>query len=389
MFSPFTCILCFLVGVYLWRKAQNRPETNMAISLLFMFSIGAGLDFAMSISPDRSTGLIFAQGVIFVALVCMGMIFYLSMRQLPATKVETLLRFRYASVVIVFAVATAVALTINEMGLDRWGYNVLPSLGLTLAILTYFIYVVLSIAVLAYAGLKSDDKIMKRKVMMIAIALPMPLIYGLTTILIESLSDFRFARPIMPGFTIMVLLIAYAIWRYKLFIEVPAVAETKPLTAPRPQAQTQLGRTYLVESKKVTMAYELLMDDLSKGAHGLIITREHPEMVREAWGLAATPILWLASTSGRDRIDPTNLSILQHTIVEHLRRGERPIILMDGLEYLLANNKEEKVLQMVLGLRDEIIVAQGKLIVPVDPRTMEPKTLAFFERDLEIVMHGE
>ena len=389
LFSPVTSALCFIIGLFLLKASKGRPEMRMAIGLLFMFSIGAALDTAMSFSPNKDMALLFGRAVIFVAEMCIATVFYLSLTQLPAKLADRVIRRRREFFIVIAIIATLIGLTVSKISYDRWGYSINISLGLSLAITAYILLAFASIGVLIYSSTREGDRDAKVKTAIICLALPMPLIYSIVTTVIEDVTRTPFPRPLMPGFTIMVLLVAFAIWRYKLFIAVPAVCEEMPLAAPKVTNQTQLGRTYLVESKKSTMAYELLVDDLAKGAHGLIITREHPEQVRETWGLQTTPILWLSSNSGKDRIDPTNLSIIQHTVIEHLKRGERPIVLLDGLEYIFSNNKEEKVLQLVLSLRDEIIVSQGKLILPVDPLTMEPRTLAYIERDLEIVMHGE
>jgi len=389
LFSPVTSMLCVLLAFYLYKNSTNRKETRYAIELVLLFAMGAAMDFFMSISPDPATALVFGQLVIFIAEVMMGNMLYLCLKQLPSGMTEGLFARRRLMMAIVGIIGFLVAINISDLHYDKWGYSIAPSFGLSLAITVFFLYVLVCISVLVVAGLKSQEKVMRKRVTVLAMALLMPFIYSSVTSTAESVSDLTFARPLMPAFTIMVLLVAFAVWRYRLFIEVPAVSEEKPLLPSSPKVTTQLGRSYLVESRRADMAYDLLLDDLSKGANGLIITRDHPETVKEDKGLSTTPILWLTSSPGKGRIDPTNLSILQHTITEHLRNGHNPVIFLDGLEYLLANNKEDKVLQLVLALRDEIIVSQGKLIVPVDPRTMDPRSLAFFERDLEVVMHGE
>jgi hypothetical protein len=389
LLSPLTSVLALLIGVYLYRSGKNRPEIKPALMLTLLLSVGAALDFALSITPNETLALIFGRVLIFTAEICIGAIMFMSLMQLPPQISGRILKRKNELLGGIVIIAALVALNINELSHDEWGYGVAPSFGLNLGIAAYLGFTIASMSILTYSCRMSDDRIVKRKMTWMAAALPMPLLYAMATAGIESVTNFHFPRPIMPGFTIMVIMIAYAVWRYKLFIEVPAIRESRPLMAAPRSSPTQLGKSYLVEAKKPDMAYGMLLDDLALGAHGLIITREHPELVRESRGLATTPILWLTSTTGRDRIEPTNLSILQHTIIEHLRRGESPVILLDGLEYILANNKIEKVLQLVLALRDEIIVAEGKFIVPVDPRTMDPRSLAFFERDLEVVLYSD
>ncbi len=166
----------------------------------------------------------------------------------------------------------------------------------------------------------------------------------------------------------------------------PQREDNSQLRAPTaPRTQLRPGQGYLFEAKRSDRAYEVFLDALREGKEGLVISREHPDIVRQKYSLAKTPIVWLTSHPGSERVDPTNLSILQHTVNEFLKRSKEAVILLDGVEYLMLNNRMEKVLQVVLTLKDEVAISEGILLLPVDPETFETRALALLERDFEIV----
>ncbi len=152
------------------------------------------------------------------------------------------------------------------------------------------------------------------------------------------------------------------------------------------------GCCLLVESKGSDRAYHMFIDRVAMGYNGLVISRTHPERVREEYGLANAPVIWLASLPGPDRVDPTNLSILQNTIVDFIRKGERSVIILDGLEYIISNNPLEKVLRMFYLVKDEMMFRNSKLdggsdavlIIPLDIEVLSPRELALFEREFDI-----
>ncbi len=96
-------------------------------------------------------------------------------------------------------------------------------------------------------------------------------------------------------------------------------------------------------------------------------------------------MIWLATQPGPDRVDPTSLSILQHTIVDFLQKGPPSVILLDGLEYLMSENQSEKVLRFVYTLRDLVTVSNSQLLVSLDPEVLELRDLAKLEREFELI----
>lgn len=149
------------------------------------------------------------------------------------------------------------------------------------------------------------------------------------------------------------------------------------------------GRSYVVEESPPNISFDAFVNILSSTkegapqAVGLAVTRQHPDLIRQKYGLEKTPIYWLATRAGPDVISPTNLGILAHTIIQFIDANPTGIVLLDGIEYLVSNNDFNKVLRMIDQINDHISQSKAVMIIPVDPRAFEQKELALLERNME------
>src|SRR4030067_1586208 len=79
------------------------------------------------------------------------------------------------------------------------------------------------------------------------------------------------------------------------------------------------GRTYVIEEAPPNISFDAFVNILStaseegKKAVGIAISRQHPDIIRQKYGLEATPILWLAARGGGDGISPPHPPLLSHT----------------------------------------------------------------------------
>jgi hypothetical protein len=173
---------------------------------------------------------------------------------------------------------------------------------------------------------------------------------------------------------------AYAIFRQKLFMLRP-VTETAQVLSQTSSKEPRRG--ILVKDKTGDRAYQLFVAELAAGGQGLIITRKHPEQVRERYGLRDTPILWLSTKAGPDSVDPSSVNILTHTALQFLKTGKSTVVFLDGLEHLAAYNRLEDVMHLVYVLKDAAVVTSSQLIVAVDQEAMGDKGISLLERELE------
>ena len=154
----------------------------------------------------------------------------------------------------------------------------------------------------------------------------------------------------------------------------------------------QPGKTYIVEESPPDLSFDAFVNILSTTEEvcnkilGLAVSRQHPDLIRQKYGLEKTPIFWLATRAGQDVIAPTNLGILTHTMVKFVEDTTCGVILLDGLEYLVSNNDFNKVIRVINQVNDHIAQSQCRLIIPVDPRAFDEKELALLERNMEKIV---
>lgn len=150
------------------------------------------------------------------------------------------------------------------------------------------------------------------------------------------------------------------------------------------------GKSYIVEESPPDISFDAFVniisttsDGLCKKAVGLAISRQHPDLIKQKYGLEQTPLYWLATRTGQDVISPTNLGILTHTLIQFIEQNPCGVILLDGLEYLVSNNDFNKVLRVIDQVNDQISQSTAIMIIPVDPRAFDTKELALLERNVE------
>jgi hypothetical protein len=119
--------------------------------------------------------------------------------------------------------------------------------------------------------------------------------------------------------------------------------------------------------------------------HGLVVTREYPEGLREKHRLQVTPIIWLTESPGERRIAPTSLTILADTIMRFMESNPNSIVLIEGLEYLVTFNELKKVLRMLDSLNETAWITKSRLILALNPAAFDPKDLALLERDRTVL----
>lgn len=149
------------------------------------------------------------------------------------------------------------------------------------------------------------------------------------------------------------------------------------------------GKCYVVEEAPPAISFDAFSNLISAADRrdgktvGMAVTRQHPDLVRQKYGLEKTTIYWLATRAGDGVISPTNLGILTQTMVKFVEDNENGVILLDGLEYLVSNNDFNKVLRAIDQVSDHISQSGSRMIIPVDPRAFEPRELALLERNME------
>jgi two-component system cell cycle response regulator len=143
------------------------------------------------------------------------------------------------------------------------------------------------------------------------------------------------------------------------------------------------GAGYVVIEAKPSHSFEIFKDLVTHGAQGLCITRTPPKTIVQQYGLEKTPILWLSRVANAKNCvrpsPPENIAMA----VEHFISVSRDsVVLLDGLEYLIAHNDFASVLALLHDMNENVSLQDSILLIPLDPRAIEDREFALIRRDL-------
>ncbi len=151
------------------------------------------------------------------------------------------------------------------------------------------------------------------------------------------------------------------------------------------KVELQKSFTYLIEEERTNRAYTLLQDGIKQGMKAFCITRQYPAKIKSKYELGSLPILWLSNVGKENAIRPKDLEKMSMHIEQFLA-GEGGIILLDGLEFLITNNKFLTVLRLIQSLRDQVAINQSILMLSVNPLTLEKHQLNLLEREVDVTL---
>lgn len=189
-----------------------------------------------------------------------------------------------------------------------------------------------------------------------------------------------FAIPVSFGFII------YAITRYKMFVLPPMVKFLLP--APEAGLKTKLkyklkeGGSYLIKEEEFERGPKIFRDLTTHDIPGIWLTTSSPNKIREKYGLARTPVLYLTSRSVSDEmvLPPDRLDKAIDVISFYFLRPYRSVVFVDCLKELVVINGFEKALDFLSKLGKMCSQKNSNLIVQIDPGKFEKKQLAAIEK---------
>jgi hypothetical protein len=378
-------ISCLFLGVYiLWKKPYLKVSQTFLVSMC-MVAITTAFSFLLQNAQDEFTANLFGIGVmisdILVAVSFVLLVMYLPYEQQAAWPITR--KYRFGAMVLILA--TVVAILPGSFVSSPSGFQPAPSIQVA----AWFVAVgglsMMAVYFLNRSSESTDDHRIRWECAVLTVAVLLPF---MATILIGVLiwAGLELTSSPAVGSLIAGSIFAKAVLAVEPF-EAPALKHKEvPEGAVKPvKVNLASGHCDLIMSKRADEAYRMFQSELKGGSKGLLITRVHPDQLKEAYGPIDAPILWLSSQPGQDRLDPAALTIIQHTMIEFIQKWPKAIVMLDGLDYLISENQLDKVLRMIYAVHDTVVVSGSKFIVPMDPQTMEMKELAFIEREFVVV----
>jgi hypothetical protein len=162
---------------------------------------------------------------------------------------------------------------------------------------------------------------------------------------------------------------------------------------------TEGGGNYIIKSDTSDSAYMVFSGLLQMGFEGLCITTKQPEDLTDkynlgkAWiirltlrgqknadGEEETQMMGLLALGDEERGDDkymfsSNFNTIVETIEEFLMGGDRKIVLLDGLEYILGGEELIMYIGFIASVRERLKDRSSCLLIPIDPKTLSEKEL--------------
>lgn len=144
------------------------------------------------------------------------------------------------------------------------------------------------------------------------------------------------------------------------------------------------GLSYLVEEKRPDKLFQLYKKALEKGGSGMAISRTNPKILGKKYGLKETESIWLTGKEihGDIRSVLPILEFMMSIIEEFMDEHQEGIVILDGLEYLLTNNKFNSVLRFLRQLVDNVSQTEIILLVSLSPDALDQTEVTLLEKDL-------
>jgi hypothetical protein len=145
------------------------------------------------------------------------------------------------------------------------------------------------------------------------------------------------------------------------------------------------GTTYIIEEEKPQKILEIFSELVMHGMDGLCLSRYNPETLYDRYNVPEDTVIWLTQKSepGYRTVDPTNFPRLSSVISDFLNRANYPLILLEGMGYLITQSNYETVLRFVQSQRDEIALKNAIMMVHIDPLSLDIKELHRLASEME------
>ncbi len=143
---------------------------------------------------------------------------------------------------------------------------------------------------------------------------------------------------------------------------------------------SEKGVSYIVPEPE--RAYKVLRDLFLAGFPAMCVTRIHPEKLHKDFPNIA--LVWLSTS----RDDPrstrsSSIGVVGQIVDSFLREQDAPkAVLIDGLEYLVANNGFGPVIRWLFDVVDAVASTNSILLVVSSPKAFTSAEFALLKRNL-------
>ena len=378
--------LALLLAAYVVRKIPNRRAGDTFVLAMIFFVLAGAFAYLLRTSVvdpyvPNPVPLAIARLFYFFHMLAVGFTasfigqYFLGFEIMRRRIVNLFLQ------VSLLVVAIGVTTLVNELYVFPPYGTVVGSQSAILALATFAtIFMLTALAVLVRTLIRNRDPIVRKQAILMTAGV---LIHG------AGAESYAYERIVLsqyplPLLTItafaMAALFSIAVLRYKMFVVGPQKEE--PVALPRRFA-LKAGRAYVFRERRPKLVFLALGEAVRHGSLGLVVTRRTPIEVREDYDLPSTPILWLTSTVGQNRVSPTDPEVLKRLVRDFMAEQPQGVVALEGVEYLANYLSPERLVRVLHSLRDTATAGGGVALISADLAALEESVAQVLEREFE------
>ena len=171
---------------------------------------------------------------------------------------------------------------------------------------------------------------------------------------------------------------------------IPLVLEGE---ATQVRIELESGKGYAVEDPKYDLGFEMFRQLITAACtgqkqRGFIISRLDAIEINQKYGLKNMRFTLVGTDAGEKAMDQSMLTSLAQSILEYLSETKNGVVLIDGIDLLIAENGVKKVNVLLEQISDFASQHHSYLIMPIDPKSLSEKEMARIERIFETIRIG-
>lgn len=146
------------------------------------------------------------------------------------------------------------------------------------------------------------------------------------------------------------------------------------------------GMTYIIPNEKMDIAMEIITKLATMKEEMICVSRMHPAQVLDRWPVGNITTYWLTQRPGSGNVSPDQPSAVKGIIESFMRSKRGAVAILDGFEHLSVYNDFHVLNIMFEELNDVVMETRSILLVPLDPRSLDERSVAKLRRFAEIVL---
>lgn len=143
------------------------------------------------------------------------------------------------------------------------------------------------------------------------------------------------------------------------------------------------GRCHLVREEGREAGLSLYKRSLDGGMPGLCITRLRPPV--PGTDAPRQTAIRLSSLPGKGNLMPSQIGLLQKTILDFVDKNPGSVVFLEGLDYILVEKGCEVLVRFLYSLGDKAMDCDAIVIVSLHGTGLAPDKVAVFEHALASV----